>query len=378
MSFRIIVVDADTEKRNAIIHACEENSNIEVMKRCNSGKEGLILIKTVQPKIVIIGNKLSDMSGYAFVTKVMKEQPVPILVVVDENKSTEIDHPEALDYGIVDTILITLKDGKIPFPKLIGIRINILAKLNLERFQVQIDQINKFKRSRFKEIRSGTLTSIEESRSKIPKYKIDTTQSPIQTIGAMRQKVIVMGASTGGPRMLVYLISQFPQNFPPVLVVQHMPTGFVSGFAERMDQNAQMKVKMAEEGDIVRPGVVYIAPGGYHMELEKKGSGLIRIKISDGAKVNFVKPAVDVTLFSATREYGSGVISVILTGMGADGREGSRVVKKSGGTVYALNEEDSVIYGMNKAVIDAGLADQILGMDAIVKELGSTVKTSQT
>jgi two-component system chemotaxis response regulator CheB len=253
-----------------------------------------------------------------------------------------------------------------------------LAKLNLERFQVQIDQINKFKRSSFKEVRSGTPTKIEKIRSKISNYEKDRTQLRIQMMGDMRKKVIVMGASTGGPRMLVYLISQFPQNFPPVLVVQHMPAGFISGFAERMDQNAQMKVKMAEDGDIIRPGQVYIAPGGYHMELEKKGSGLIRIKITDGAKINFVKPAVDVTLFSTAREYGSGVISVILTGMGADGREGSRVVKKVGGTVYALNEEDSVIYGMNKAVIDAGLADQILGMDAIVKELGKTVRTSKT
>ncbi|MHA2168824.1 MAG: chemotaxis protein CheB [Candidatus Kariarchaeaceae archaeon] len=378
MSFRIIVVDADTVKQNAIIHACEENSNIDLVKISKSGTEGLHLIKTVQPKIIIIGDELSDMSGYAFVTKVMKEQPIPILVVVDENTSTEIDHPEALDYGIVDTILITLKDGKIPFPQLIGIRINILAKLNLDRFQVQIDQINKFKRSSFKEVRSGASTKIEKIRSKISYYEKDRTQLQIQTTGDMRKKVIVMGASTGGPRMLVYLISQFPPNFPPVLVVQHMPAGFISGFAERMDQNAQMKVKMAEEGDIIRLGQVYIAPGGYHMELEKKGSGLIGIKITDGAKVNFVKPAVDVTLFSATREYGSGVISVILTGMGDDGREGSRVVKKGGGTVYALNEEDSVVYGMNKAVINAGLADQILGMDAIVKELGKTVKTSKT
>jgi two-component system chemotaxis response regulator CheB len=372
------VVDADTVKQNAIIHACEENSNIDLVKISKSGTEGLHLIKTVQPKIIIIGDELSDMSGYAFVTKVMKEQPIPILVVVDENTSTEIDHPEALDYGIVDTILITLKDGKIPFPQLIGIRINILAKLNLDRFQVQIDQINKFKRSSFKEVRSGASTKIEKIRSKISYYEKDRTQLQIQTTGDMRKKVIVMGASTGGPRMLVYLISQFPPNFPPVLVVQHMPAGFISGFAERMDQNAQMKVKMAEEGDIIRLGQVYIAPGGYHMELEKKGSGLIGIKITDGAKVNFVKPAVDVTLFSATREYGSGVISVILTGMGDDGREGSRVVKKGGGTVYALNEEDSVVYGMNKAVINAGLADQILGMDAIVKELGKTVKTSKT
>ncbi len=123
-------------------------------------------------------------------------------------------------------------------------------------------------------------------------------------------------------------------------------------------------------------GCVYIAPGGYHMEIDKS-SGVSRIKITEGAKVNFVKPAADVTLFSAVRAYGSGVIGVILTGMGADGREGCRVVKKQKGTVFALKEEDSVIYGMNKAVIDAGLADEILGMDEIVKHIGLSLSRTK-
>ena len=377
MSIRVILIDGDAVKKRAIIDTIKDNANITIVKNLKSGKKGLEAIKSLKPKIVIIGDQLSDMSGYCFVTEVMKSLPTAILIISDEDNPGKVDYPEALDYGLVDSIEVSLKDGKITYPVLISIRINILQKLNVERFQSQIEQINKYKKRPF----SRNVSSIE-SKQKLDNIRnalttkkiIAASKKPLQfTPFKKTKKIIVIGASTGGPKMIVYIVSQFPPNFPPVLIVQHMPSGFVDGFAQRMNQNARMNVKMATEGDLIRSGHVYIAPGGLHMEIEKKTTGVSRIRLTDGAKVNFVKPAVDVTLFSAVREYGSGVISAILTGMGADGREGCRVVKKMGGTVFALREEDSVIYGMNKAVIDAGLADEVLGMDAIVKAIGKSI-----
>jgi two-component system chemotaxis response regulator CheB len=157
-----------------------------------------------------------------------------------------------------------------------------------------------------------------------------------------------------------------------------MPDTFVGAFADRMNQNSRMNVKLAQEGDILRNGWIYVAPGGVHMELEKSSPRHVRVRFDDGAKVNFVKPAVDVTLFSAARIFKNRVISVVLTGMGSDGREGTRIVKKLGGQSIALKEEESIIYGMNKSVIDAGLADHILGMDGIVKQLAKMVYSAKT
>ncbi len=168
----------------------------------------------------------------------------------------------------------------------------------------------------------------------------------------------------------MYLIPQFPRNFPPILVVQHMPQGFVDSFADRINDRSQMIVAMARTGVHVKRGHVYLAPGGFHMEVIINSNNNPVIEITSGPTVNFVKPAVDVTLFAAARIWGSGVISVILTGMGHDGRSGTRIVKKLGGRSIALNEEDSVVYGMNKSIVDAGLADSVLAIDEITIKLG--------
>ncbi|OLS17063.1 MAG: Chemotaxis response regulator protein-glutamate methylesterase of group 1 operon [Candidatus Heimdallarchaeota archaeon LC_2] len=380
LSIRIIVTDQDNVRRNALIRAVDENMNVRVISDLRSGKKALENIKRLLPNVVIIGDELSDMSGFAFVMQLMKIQPVAVLIVSNDDNKTTVDFPKALDFGIVDTVTIAIKDGEINYPSIISHRVNILNKLSISRFQSQIDQINNYSPVRHKNrkiIEQGreTREKVESIRKILSNKNLQSSKSKLWAFPKIKthKRVIVIGASTGGPKLLTYIVSQFPPNFPPVLVIQHMPSGFVDGFAERMNQNARMKVKMAAEGDILQNGTVYIAQGGYHMELDKS-SGVTRIKITEGAKVNFVRPAVDVTLFSAVRAYGSGVTGVILTGMGADGREGCRVVKKQKGTVIALNEEDSVIYGMNKAVIDAGLADKILGMDDIAKHIGLSLK----
>jgi two-component system chemotaxis response regulator CheB len=320
------------------------------------------------------------MSGYAFIMDLMKNKPTAVLILVDEVNEIEADYPKALEFGIVDSIALTMTNNDIAFSSRIIHRINVLSKLNIERFQFQIDQIINVRswhsRSKLKVKLDPKVTNklnyIRETVSTKNVTTIVETPRAYPTL-IVKKKVVVIGASTGGPKMLNYIISQFPPNFPPVLVVQHMPSGFVNAFAERMNVFSKMNVKMAREGDVIKSGHVYVAPGGYHMELDKS-SGVTKIKITGGAKVNFVKPAVDVTLFSAVRCYGAGVIGVILTGMGSDGREGCRIVKKQNGKVFALTEEDSIIYGMNKAVIDAGLADEILGMDRIAPTIGITLK----
>jgi two-component system chemotaxis response regulator CheB len=155
-------------------------------------------------------------------------------------------------------------------------------------------------------------------------------------------------------------------NLPPVIVVQHMPIGFISAFASRLNRLSRIRVKEAVDGEVILPGTVYLAPGGQHLEFFRQADHTISIRLTDGPPVNFVKPAVDITLKSSAQIYGSGTIGVILTGMGHDGRTGAKIVKEKGGKIICLNEADSDVYGMNKAVIEAGYADGVVSKRDLV------------
>lgn len=166
--------------------------------------------------------------------------------------------------------------------------------------------------------------------------------------------------------MITTLVQALPDKFPAVLIIQHMPDGFVSSFTKRLDRISEIEVRQAEDGQIIEQNTVYVCPGGLHLEVVKEVGELPRLRLFRGELVNFVRPAVDLTLKSASKVYGKNLIGVILTGMGSDGREGARKVRAAGGKMIALNKEDSTIYGMNKAVIEAGQADIVLPVDKII------------
>ncbi len=346
-----------------------KNPKISNIKIINNIESMLIELQKNNYNVALIDTfELEIIEEY--INRIMATHPIPILIIQLGMGNTG-NTPEYFNYGLVDIFQLNIPNinnminyDKLKISPLVSIKLVIMSKLNIEKFAFQISQINKKVNFGFQQNtdRSRHIANIYSKLNRETVVDIDSSKYMDHT------KLVVIGASTGGPKLLSYIISQFPSNFPPVLVVQHMPEGYIGSFAERINKNSRINVKKAAMGDIIKPGNVYIAPGGYHMELEKHGN-LVRIQITDGAKVNFVKPSVDVTLFSAARIYGSSVIAVILTGMGSDGREGCRVVKKMKGKVIALNEQDSVIYGMNKSVVEAGLADVIVGMDDIVREI---------
>jgi len=384
VAIRVLIIHGEARKANALedVFNADKMSSVKGVYRKSSDAYSYLMGADIN--LVVLSEQLDTMSGYEFITKLMKSKPVACLLISDPTINIEIDYPRALDYSIVDTFSTEFKDDGFMFSSRLLIKAKILTKLNISRFQTQIDQINNYKPPKI-EPYHGEVVDPEKLESKVSEAekmkqlrdrtsirKIRQNQPTELNIHPSRRydSLVVLGASTGGPRLLVYIVSQLPRNFPPVIIVQHMPKGFVAQFAQRMNDNAQINVKRAEDGDLVLAGNVYIAPGGYHLELDRSGSETY-IRITDGPKVNFVKPAVDITLFSAARTHANKVISVILTGMGSDGREGSRIIKNQGGKVIALNEEDSVIYGMNKAVVEAGLADAVEGMDGIVNRIVS-------
>jgi two-component system chemotaxis response regulator CheB len=181
--------------------------------------------------------------------------------------------------------------------------------------------------------------------------------------------LVAIGTSTGGPVALQKVMTQLPANFPrPVVLVQHMPATFTPAFAERLDRLSKLKVKQAEHGEVLKPGTAYIAPGGKQLLIERSGSQG-RVKILEGEERLHYKPCIDVTFGSAAKMFPGKVLGIILTGMGADGREGCRMLKESNSKVWSQDEASSVIYGMPMAVNKAGLADQIYSLDEFATRL---------
>jgi two-component system chemotaxis response regulator CheB len=206
--------------------------------------------------------------------------------------------------------------------------------------------------------------------------RLDTPEGvdrPFKPTGK-QYKVVAIGTSTGGPVALQTIITALPANFPlPILLVQHMPAAFTGAFAARLNTLAKIEVKEAADGDVLRPGVAYLAPGGKQMLLEGSDSHCkLRIKEDDSPRITF-KPSVDITFGSAAKVFQDKVLAVVLTGMGSDGRDGSRLLKQFGSRIWAQDEASSVVYGMPQAVTVAGLTDVEVGLADVAAKLISEV-----
>jgi chemotaxis response regulator CheB len=380
----ILVVSNIDFLRKKIVDAIDGHSKLQVTYTANTLQQLLKLLNK-EIHVIVIANELADSSMFEAVYHVMNTKPLPILLIPIGKKP---DFPEMI-YGVIDVFPIeidNIEDLKhFDVSPLIPIKTMILSKLNLEKFKYQISQIkskqyfsttSEFGKRvseqgiKIKELYSKLDDLSEKEPAKVINQKVvNHTERP----GRYRNRLLIIGSSTGGPKMLTYLISQFPANFCPVLVVQHMPSGnYIDSLAERINKFSAINVKKAEHGDSILPGNVYIAPSDCHMKVNF-GLGILNVNLVQGPPVNFVVPSVDVTLQSIAKLYGHQSISLILTGMGHDGREGSRSIKQYGGKVFALNKEDSVVYGMNRSVIEAGLVDKILDLDGIVPALKNEI-----
>lgn len=246
-----------------------------------------------------------------------------------------------IQLGISDFIELEIKEGKLAPEFMFYFKVGVLYKLAERNAQ-----------------------SIPNVKSQQESTKAMMQINPQNSIRKGKMPLVVIGSSAGGPGSLLKLLSNLNPLLPPVIIVQHISENFAKTLAERLNSSTTLRVKLAEDNEILRKDTVYIAPPNYHLEVLQKGKSYT-IKLSEGARVNFVKPAVDVTLFSLARIETIHTIAIILTGMGHDGREGCKVVKKANGTIIALSKDDSVVFGMNRSIIEAGLADFILDLNEI-------------
>ena len=336
MVTRVLVVDDSGFFRRRIIEILEADKRIKVVGSAADGKEAIEQVAKLKPDVVTMDIEMPVMDGITAVRHIMSSNPLPILMFSSLTHAGAQATLDALEAGAVDFL-----------PK----RFEDIAK--------DREQAKQLLRNRIRAVaRKQSITTPSMPARRIP---VRPAAAPV-SVRRGKFQVVAIACSTGGPVALAQVLTTLPSDFRfPVVVVQHMPGTFTPAFAARLDQQCAVKVKEAHDGDVLAPGEVLIAPGGRQMTFKQAG-GAVQIIINDGDTGLHYKPCADVTFESLASVYGGKALAVVLTGMGADGREGARTLKKLGATVWSQDEASSVIYGMPMAVAEAGLSDQVLSL----------------
>ena len=341
---RTLIVDDSAFMRVLISKILRRSGFAEVVGTARNGEEGVAKVLKLLPDVVILDVIMPKMDGITALKEIMRRRPTPTLILT------------ALDRSQVAPILEAFKSGAVDFlQKPGGEQAARLAPLE----HIEQEILTKVKHAAEAQILPSRELQAELIRSEpIPE---------IEPLPDVANRIIVIGASTGGPRMVPILLQRFPSTIPPILLVQHMPADFTEHFAKSLDSQCKLSVTEAVTGEKLRIGHVYVAKGGFHLRVTSRPER--RLQLTEDPPVNFVRPAIDVTLASVAKAYGTKAVAIILTGMGSDGREGARLIKQHGGTIISEAKSTAILFGMPKAVIDAGLADIVAPIHRIPSEL---------
>ncbi|TPW17978.1 MAG: two-component system chemotaxis family response regulator CheB, partial [Halothiobacillaceae bacterium] len=338
-----------------------------VVGTAENGVEAVELVARLKPDVVTMDIEMPVMNGITAVKRIMSRTPTLILIfssLTTEGAQVTLD---ALEAGAVDFLPKRFEDISQNQEEVKG---HLCAKV----WQIGTDALRRNLATR--PAPATATLSHTASASPHPLPLISDNKGWVEpkrialVPGALRKfNVLAIGASTGGPVALQEILTRLPATFPlPILLVQHMPSTFTNAFAGRLHNLCKISVKEAEDGDLLTPGVALLAPGGKQMVVEPRGNHM-QVRINDPEIGQIYKPCVDVTYTSLARQFSGRVLAVVLTGMGADGREGARLLKKGGSVVWVQNEQSCVVFGMPGAITEAGLADQILPLNEIAAQL---------
>ncbi len=341
---RVLIVDDSPVFRRLLTEVMKHDPEVEVVGTASNGRDAILQAQTLKPDVITLDIEMPIMDGLSALKELRRIYP----------KAKVIMFSALTEKGAKETI----------------------QALSLGAFDFVTKPSTKSLTDSIKRIKEELLPKIKLAlprRVSLP--RIDTKKAfprPVSTSFRRkkeRYEVIAMGVSTGGPRALSEIMPEFPANFPaPILIVQHMPPLFTNQLAKRLDQISHLKVVEASQGMPIVPGKVFIAPGDYHMEVREVG-GNKTIFLHKGPFENSCRPAVDVLFRSVANVYDGKSVGVILTGMGQDGLQGSKLLKEKGALIIAQDEATCVVYGMPRAVVEAGLADLVLPLHEIPKFL---------
>ncbi|MEZ9822051.1 chemotaxis response regulator protein-glutamate methylesterase [Shewanella sp. 10N.286.45.A1] len=372
MGIKVLVVDDSSFFRRRVSEIVSQDPELEVIGTAVNGAEAVKLAAELKPQVITMDIEMPVMDGITAVKQIMASNPVPILMFSSLTHDGAKATLDALEAGALDFLpkrfedIATNKDDAIA---LLQQRIKTLGRRRLFRPAVR-PSIATVK-PRTTAAQTVPLTRAAASSKPVPQPadKPSSRSSAVTRASGKKYKALLIGTSTGGPVALQKVLTQLPANYPhPILLIQHMPAAFTPTFATRLNSLCKIEVKEAQTGDQLRAGCAYLAPGGMQMMLERSGS-FGRIKVLAGKPEMNYKPSVDITFASASKLFGGDVLAVVLTGMGADGREGARMLKATGANIWAQDEASCVVYGMPQAVTNAGIATKSISIEQMAESI---------
>jgi len=344
-TIRVLVVDDSAFMRYTLTRRLAETPGLTIVGAAHDGKEALQLLESLKPDVVTLDVEMPHMDGLTTLKQIMANRPTPVIMVSSLTTEGARETIQALTFGAVDFIAK---------PE---------SKANIELIIEEL--VTKIRRAAKARVVALTPANVQPVR-------LPTEQLPkkVRPLGE-KDKVVVIGASTGGPRALNQVVPQLAANLPAAFViVQHMPVGFTRSLAERLNSLSELMVKEAEPGDQLEVGKALVAPGGFHLVFDKNGV----VSLNQNPTVHGVRPAVDVTLISVAQNFGKATVAVVLTGMGKDGANGAVLTHSLGGKVIAEDESSCVVWGMPRSVVEAGAADEVAPLAEIPEAIQRAVQ----
>jgi two-component system, chemotaxis family, protein-glutamate methylesterase/glutaminase len=339
---KVLVVDDSSFFRRRISEFLATDPKLEIIGQAVDGIDAVEKVNKLNPDVITMDIEMPRLDGISAVKKIRETKSTPILMFSSLTHDGAKATFEALDAGASDFL-----------PK----KFEEIANEQSEAIKTLCDRV--------KSLAKTTVASASTSATPATTIKIPASLRQTSAASSKGYQLAVIGASTGGPIAVEKVLKSLPGNYSlPILLIQHMPASFTTAFAERLDKICAISVKEAEDGDQLKAGTAYIAPGGRQMCLKKSGRGNV-ISIVDEPVASTYKPSVDITFNSIAEAYRGRVLAIVLTGMGSDGCNGARLLREKGATVWAQDEASCVVYGMPFAVIKENLADKVMSVDEI-------------
>jgi two-component system chemotaxis response regulator CheB len=335
---KVLIVDDSALVRRLLKDIMASDPQLEVVGTASNGVEAIRLVNELSPDVVTMDIHMPEMDGLTALEYIMRRNPTPVIMLSALAQKGAVPTIRSLELGAVDFIA---KPSH--FPSVVR--------------EIESEVLEKVKMAANSKSYIKKIVGSGKVRKKL------RLRMPI----VPQEKLVVIGASAGGPRALAEIMPMFPANIPAgMVIVQHMPGVFTRSFAERLDQKSELEVKEAEEGDRVEPGKVLVAPGGYDLILARGGENVdAEVRLLETRNNQVATPSIDATMISAAETYRENVIGVIMTGMGSDGTRGMSVIKENKGKTIAQSEESCLIFGMPKAAISRRIVDWVVPLEQI-------------
>ncbi|MBN2528751.1 MAG: chemotaxis-specific protein-glutamate methyltransferase CheB [Deltaproteobacteria bacterium] len=336
---RLLIIDDSAYNRKSIAEFFDGNENVQVVGKAADGQEGLQLAMNLKPTVITLDLEMPRLDGFGFLRILMSGQPTPVIVISSHSQKENVFR--ALELGALDFVA---KPSTMISPAIKKIREDVVQKVMAA--------------GKFNAIAMQSLTSGDSATGMFPLMTFPEKDEE-EAIGKPAEKVVVIGASTGGPASLTKVLSTIPAHLNAAIVIaQHMPAQFTATFAARLDRLFQLRVLELQQGEVLKNGSVYISPGDANIKISRVAEGYFGEKVPRSPKCRY-SPCVDQMFISAANAVREKLLAVVMTGMGNDGAAGCEVIHAAGGSVIVESEDTAIVFGMPQAVLEAGVPAKV-------------------